>query len=59
MIDEPQTFAMSSPRDAAGGIRLSPWDNRLDVAPSAITLLGLLEWRDTADRLSATPASQN
>ena len=52
MVDEPQAFAMSSPPEATGGIRLSLWDNRLDIAPSAVTLLGLMEWRDTVERLA-------
>ena len=55
MVDEPQTFAMTSPDEATGGIRLSLWDNRLDIAPSAMTLLGLLEWRTTAQALAGEP----
>jgi hypothetical protein len=43
MIDEPATFAVASPEEALGGVRLAPWDNRLDLAPSALTLLGLVE----------------
>lgn len=47
MIDQPGCFAIRSPAEALGGIRLSLWDNRLDVAPSALTLLALLEMRET------------
>ncbi|MBB6429066.1 hypothetical protein [Algisphaera agarilytica] len=52
MIDEPNCFAIRSPEEAVGGIRLSLWDNTLDIAPSAITLLALLEMRDTLEALS-------
>ncbi|MEM9417863.1 MAG: hypothetical protein AAGA25_02255 [Planctomycetota bacterium] len=51
MIDEPNCFGIRSPQEAVGGIRLSLWDNTLDIAPSAITLLGLLEMRDSLEAL--------
>jgi hypothetical protein len=52
MIEPAGTFAIRSPGEALGGIRLSLWDNRLDVAPSAMTLLGLLEMRTSGDALA-------
>lgn len=51
MIDEPNCFGIRSPQEAVGGIRLSLWDNKLDIAPSAITLMALLEMRETLDAL--------
>lgn len=52
MIDEPNCFGIRSPQEAVGGIRLSLWDNTLDIAPSAITLMALLEMRETLDALA-------
>ncbi|MEL7088591.1 MAG: hypothetical protein AAGL98_09170, partial [Planctomycetota bacterium] len=47
MMDKPNCFAVRSEAEAVGGIRLSLYDNRLDIAPSALTLLALLEMRET------------
>lgn len=54
MIDEPNCFGIRSPQEAVGGIRLSLWDNTLDVAPSAITLMSLLEMRETLESLGGS-----
>lgn len=56
MIDDPNCFAIRSPEEAVGGIRLTLWDNTLDLAPSAITLMALLEMRETLDVLNAGDA---
>lgn len=53
MINETDCYAIRSPEEAVGGIRLSLWDNTLDLAPSAITLLALLEMRETFDAMNA------
>lgn len=47
MMDKPNCFAVRSEAEVVGGIRLSLYDNRLDIAPSALTLLALLEMRET------------
>jgi len=52
MIDQPNCFGIRSPQEAVGGIRLTLWDNTLDIAPSAITLVALLEMRETLEALS-------
>ena len=41
MMDEPNTFAVPSPPEALGGIRLALYDNTLDIAPTALTLLAV------------------
>ncbi|MEM7626019.1 MAG: hypothetical protein AAF333_10365 [Planctomycetota bacterium] len=47
MMDKPNCFAVRSEAEAVGGIRLSLYDNRLDIGPSALTLLAMLEMRET------------
>ena len=47
MVDEPSCYYVRSMPDALGGIRLSLWDNRLAVAPQAMTLLALTELQQT------------
>lgn len=59
MIDETACFGIRSPPEALGGIRLSLWDNALDIAPSAITLMALLEMRDTLDVLGQNENPEN
>lgn len=56
MINEPDCYAIRSREEAVGGIRLSLWDNTLDLAPSALTLMALLEMRQTLDVLDADKA---
>ncbi|MEM9916093.1 MAG: hypothetical protein AAF911_14150 [Planctomycetota bacterium] len=56
MIDDPNCFAIRSPAEAIGGIRLALWDNELDIAPSAITLMAMLEMLETLDVLSGGEA---
>ncbi|MEM8739001.1 MAG: hypothetical protein AAGG38_11075 [Planctomycetota bacterium] len=51
MIDAPSCFAAPSPSEAVGGVRLSLWDNTLEIAPSALSLLALLEMRETSEAL--------
>ncbi len=58
MIDEPNCFGIRSPQEALGGIRLTLWDNTLDIAPSAITLMALLEMRETLDALGKDAADE-
>ena len=57
MMDRPNCFAVRSEAEAVGGIRLALYDNRLDIAPSALTLLALLEMRETFAWLK--PAGEN
>lgn len=47
MMDEPSCYYVRSMPDTLGGIRLSLWDNRLAVAPQAMTLLALTELQQT------------
>ena len=47
MIDDPNCFAMPNPDQALGGIRLALFDNTLDVAPTAVTLLAVTELSGT------------
>jgi len=43
MIDEPSCFGIPNPDQALGGIRLALFDNTLNVAPTAVTLLAVTE----------------
>lgn len=47
IVDEPGTFYMPHPETAIGGVRISPWDNRLGLAPTAMTLLAMTELGQT------------
>lgn len=47
MIDEPGTYYMSTPSEAIGGVRPVLWDNRLDLAPSAMALLAACDLHQT------------
>ncbi|MEM9883008.1 MAG: hypothetical protein AAF800_08840 [Planctomycetota bacterium] len=52
MIDQPNCFAIRSPDEAIGGVKVSPWDSRLDVMPSAVALLAMIEMEATQRALS-------
>ncbi|MCE9591343.1 MAG: hypothetical protein K8S99_12555 [Planctomycetes bacterium] len=45
-------FFVRSPDDVIGGVRLSLWDNRLPLSPSAMSLLALSELRATLEELA-------
>jgi hypothetical protein len=47
MFDETACFYVRSHSDALGGVRRSLWDNRLDIAPTAMTLLAVTEFQQT------------
>ena len=47
MIDDPSCFAIPNPGQALGGIRLALFDDTLDVAPTAVTLLAVTELSST------------
>lgn len=53
MIDEPSCFGIPNPAQALGGIRLALFDNTLDVAPSAVTLLAMTELSSTLHAIEA------
>ena len=59
MMDGPACFAAPHPAQAVGGVRLTLWDNRLAVPPTAFGLLALVEFRSAleavADELEPTP----
>ncbi len=46
MFDEPACFYVRSREDVLGGVRPALWDNRLSVAPSAMSLIALCELRE-------------
>jgi hypothetical protein len=50
MMDEPDCYFVASADQAAGGVRMAPWDNRLAVSASAMSLLAVTELRMTADQ---------
>lgn len=52
MLDEPNTFGLRNPIDALGGIRLSLYDNTLDLPPTALSLLAVMDLRDTINAFS-------
>lgn len=54
MMDEPNCYYVRSVPDTLGGVRLALYDNRLAVAPQAMTLLAVVELQETLDRF--TPA---
>lgn len=47
MFDEPGTFYVRNPANVIGGVRPVLWDNRLDLAPSAMTLLAACDLHKT------------
>ena len=59
MMDGPTCFAVPGPAQAIGGVRLTLWDNRLAVPPTAFGLLALVEFRSAleavADELEPAP----
>jgi hypothetical protein len=55
MADEPACYYMADPRQALGGVRLTLWDNRLAVAPAAVSLLALTELQETLIDFTTTP----
>jgi len=57
MIDEPNCFAIPNPDQALGGIRLALYDNTLDVAPTAVTLLAVTELSATLHALEGGEAA--
>lgn len=62
MIDEPSCFAVPNPDQALGGIRLALFDNTLDVAPTAVTLLAVTELTATLHAMQggrAAPAADD
>ncbi|MEM6458599.1 MAG: hypothetical protein AAF710_04335 [Planctomycetota bacterium] len=52
MMDQPHCFAVRSPDEAVGGVKVSPWNNRLDVMPSAVALLAMIEMEATQRALA-------
>ncbi len=59
MMDGPTCFAVPGPAQAIGGVRLTLWDNRLAVPPTAFGLLALVDFRSAleavADELEPAP----
>ena len=47
MFDEPGAYYVRNPANVIGGVRPVLWDNRLDLAPSAMTLLATTDLRKT------------
>ena len=47
LFDGPGCWYVRSTRDVLGGVRLSPWNNTLGVAPTAVTLLAVTELGET------------
>jgi hypothetical protein len=53
MVEEPACYYMPDARQALGGVRLSLWDNRLAIAPAAVSLLALTDLQRTLIDFSA------
>jgi len=49
MMDDVNGYYVRDRVSARGGVRLAPWDNRLALAPSAMSLLALTELQTTLD----------
>lgn len=47
MMDEAACYYVRDRISARGGVRMAPWDNRLALAPSAMSLLALTELQTT------------
>jgi len=56
-MSETDLFFAADPREALGGIRLAPWDNRQPLAASAIALQTLTELDRLSVRLSKAASS--
>lgn len=55
MMDDNSCFYVRDRVAARGGVRLAPWDNRLAVAPSAVSLLALTELQTTLNAMRPEP----
>lgn len=51
MMDEAACYYVRDRISARGGVRMAPWDNRLALAPSAMSLLALTELQSTVHTL--------
>lgn len=56
MMDEPSSFYVRALDETLGGVRMSLWDNRLAVEPTAMSLLAAVQLQETLDQLAASPA---
>lgn len=54
-FDDKACFFVRYPAYAVGGVRLSFWDNRLPLSPSAMALFALAELRVSLDQLAPAP----
>lgn len=54
-FDDDACFFVRFPAYAVGGVRLSFWDNRLPLSPSAMALFALAELRVSLDQLAPAP----
>jgi hypothetical protein len=60
MIGESGCYYVRNVETALGGVRLNLWDNRLAVAPHAMTLLATVEFQQTLrDTRELAPAPEN
>ena len=53
MMDRPSCFYVRSLDDALDGVRLALWDNQLAIAPTAMSLLAMVELREAIEALEA------
>lgn len=52
MMDEPGAYYTRNPREALGGLRLAPWDNRMAIGPQALALLAVVELQTALQAMS-------
>ena len=58
MMDETAAYYVRSLPDALGGVRLAPWDNRLGVSPTAMSLLACVQLQQTLDHFTPSNIGQ-
>jgi len=58
MMDETSCYYARDPKAAMGGVRMAPWDNRLALAPTAMSLIALTELQTTLTSLRPGIESQ-
>jgi hypothetical protein len=57
MMDDASCYYVRDRKAARGGVRMAPWDNRLALAPTAMSLLAVTELQTTLATFKPAPAA--
>ena len=59
MMDDASCYYVRDSVSALGGVRMAPWDNRLALAPSAMSLLAITELQTTLAEMRGKSTTQD